>query len=250
MSKKICLILIVILVVCSFSGCKNENVSKTINSTIKATISSKNIKINKSTPNIDKKALIKKYPFLSNNTESYLKKGAKIRFKNDPYFYYVDSFNTFQFKPGGDDELESYYKESKKLYKRKDEKIEYRNYLDGVEIVKFISKKKTIDIPETVDGKHVIKLGGFINDYESDYPDYDDQMIALIPCLSYAEEYEIIYIPSSVKEIVDQTFEEPCLKSIKVSKNNKHYCSKNGILYSKNGKRKLFVPSSHPSEEY
>ncbi len=230
----------------SMSNSKSEKTksSKITNTKAKKDKTSKN-----SSVRINEKALMKKYYFLSNDTESYLRKGAKINFKMDPYFCFNDSFNTFKFMPGWDGKLFLYYKKSKKVYKRNGERIEYRDYLNGVEIIKFISKKHRINIPEKINGKYVIKLGGFVTAFESDYDGDESDGLALINCLGYAENQKKIFIPSKVKEILWGMFEHGDLEKIEVSKDNKYYSSTNGILYSKNGKRKLCVPSRHPSGE-
>ena len=254
--KKTFLILLTAIIFCSIfmSSCgeKEKKPTATTAATTIAPTTPQNTykkKTKKKPVKINKKALMKKYCFLSDDTESYLRKGAKIYFKKDPYFCFCDSFNTFKFMFGWDEKLYLYYKNSKKVYKRNGEKIEYRDYLNGVEIVKFDSKKKIINIPEKIDGKYVIKLGGFVTGFESDYPSDESDGLALINCLGYAENQKEVFIPSKVKEILWGMFEHGDLESIEVSKDNKYYSSKNGILYSKNGKRKLCVPSRHTSGE-
>ncbi len=173
------------------------------------------------------------------NIESYLSADSKINNKNVPYFYYeivgeetewYDNNNVIKMK-------ESYkYDEKHSLY--------YRDYLNGVEIVKYNAASKDAIIPSKIRGKDVIKVYGYIDkEYMLDDLDY-----SLRSCFDADFRYETIYIPATVKEIVKGTFDIETLERIEVDKNNPYYSSKDGVLYDKSGKIKLCVPPNHHSK--
>lgn len=199
------------------------------------------------------KEVVKKYPFLSDDVESYRQPGAEIFFKKDPYYNYGDAIDNFQFEPGWDDDLYSYYNKNRKEIRLNGDNIVYKDYRNGVEIMQYLSLKKHIIIPEKINGKKVIKLGGFIVGLEP--PGYglsDDDIetspMAKWPCLFSCTNMENVFIPAGVKEIQYGNF-DGWLKKITVSKKNKYYSSKDGILYNKKGTRKLCVPNYHHSGE-
>lgn len=170
--------------------------------------------------------------------EDYLSYDAKINNKSVPYYGYEIYGEESDLL---DNEYVNKIKESYKF----DKDYIYREYLDGVEIVKCNALNNKIRIPEKIKGKNVIKLGGYINTEDFFEPETD---IALKSCfLSDSNTIiEEIYIPKTVKEIIKDTFEWiDTLQKINVDKDSPYYSSKNGVLYDKSGKIKLFVPISY-----
>lgn len=170
--------------------------------------------------------------------ESYLAPDSKINNKKVPYFYYeivgegsewYDNKNVIELK-------ESYkYDEENMLY--------YKDYLNGVEIVKCNLMNKNVKIPKSIQGKAVIKLYGYIDkEYKEEDLDY-----SLRSCFDTNLNFKVINIPVTVKEIIKGTFDVETLERIEVDKKNPYYSSKDGILYDKSGKIKLCVPPNHPS---
>lgn len=171
--------------------------------------------------------------------ESYQSYDAKINYKKVPYYgFEIDEESNL---------LDNAYVEKVKQSYKYDEKSKflYRDYLEGVEIVKCNAMNNIIKIPQKIEGKNVLKLSGYIDTENFGEPEYD---IALTSCfISYS--YSIIdeiYIPKTVKEIIKDTFENiENLKRIDVDKENPYYSSKKGILYDKSGKIKLCVPNNY-----
>lgn len=175
----------------------------------------------------------------SSNEESYLNYNAKINNKKVPYYgFEIDEESNL---------LDNVYVEKVKQSYKYDEnsKIFYRDYLNGVEIVKCNAVNNIIKIPQKIKGKKVLKLGGYINTEDFGEPETD---VGLKSCfLSYSYTIlEEIYIPKNVKEIIKDTFEVVYnLKRINVDKDNPYYSSRNGILYDKSGEIKLCVPNNY-----
>lgn len=175
--------------------------------------------------------------------ESYLQEGSVINYEDIPYYYFNDPVEKSNCDTSYMESIKKEYKEYS--YNDDGDKIIYRDYLDGVEIVKYDGWDNVLKIPETIDGKPVIKLGGYLDDSDEETIGY-----ALYSCI-FTDKIEVqeIYIPSKVKEIVYDTFCDVDggydLQKIKVSKDNPYYSSKDGILYNKDGTIKLCVPNSY-----
>lgn len=171
-----------------------------------------------------------------NSIESYLQKGSIINNPKIPFYYFDDPVEIY----ANDNDTEKI-----KEYERDIKEIEdnsffaIRKYSAGVEIVQAGFEEEVIRIPEKLDGKPVIKLGGFFRDSEP--IGNEEKYFSYYNCFSYAE-CEAIYLPSTVKEIVKGTFDIESLKRIEVSDENPYYSSKNGILYNKEGTIKLCTP--------
>lgn len=119
------------------------------------------------------------------------------------------------------------------------------NYKDGVCINRYIGNEKNVVIPEKINGRDVIKIGIY---FERSWDDAADG----ISCSKYVfknafdkTEIETVYLSSSIKEIVADTFcfsNDSHLKKINVSKENTYYLSVNGILCSKKPLKILCIP--------
>lgn len=179
--------------------------------------------------------------------ESYLSYDAKINNKNVPYYgfeIYGEDVNL------QNNEYISKVKTGYKEYnnKKNGSKFIYRDYLDGVEIIKNDSMKSVIRVPEKINGKKVIKLGGYIDTDLLNNAELAEDY-SLSSCFISKAIVEEIYIPKYVKEIIKNTFEDiESLKRINVDKANPYYTSKNGVLYDKSGKIKLFTPKNEKVE--
>lgn len=179
--------------------------------------------------------------YFKNGEESYLKEGSIINNKKVPYYYFE--------RYGEESDLQNneYISSMKTSYKYDQKcRIVYRDYLDGVEIIKCDIINSVINIPETINNKKVLKLGGYIDE---EYMEADPINYSLRSCFdSYAYTIiEEIKLPASVKEIIYGTFDIESLKKLEVDKSNPYYSSKDGILYDKSGKIKLCVPPNHHS---
>lgn len=121
------------------------------------------------------------------------------------------------------------------------------DYEDGVCINKFYGSPDSngiINIPETIDNKSVVKLGGYIESID------DENVIGAFG--GYAD--IIIKIPSTVKVISqnatmnnsgiipeESRYMFVDIFGFEVDKNNPYYSSKNGTLYSKDYTKLLWV---------
>lgn len=173
-----------------------------------------------------------------NYKESYLASDSKINNKNVPYFYYeIVGEETEWYDNNNVIEL-------KKSYKYDEENmVYYKDYLNGIEIVKCNSLNKNVTIPKSIEGKDVIKFYGYIDkEYLEEDLDY-----SLRSCFDTNTKFKVINIPLTIKEIVKGTFDVETLERIEVDKNNPYYSSKDGILYDKSGKIRLCVPPNHHS---
>ena len=68
--------------------------------------------------------------------------------------------------------------------------------------------------------------------------------------LSYMSGISSINIPENVTDIEPYAFAFSGLTEIKVDENNKHYSSKDGVLFNKNLSTLIYYPSSKPGTEY
>ncbi len=160
--------------------------------------------------------------------------GNIVLFDDIPYYGYLD-------KKELTDDLEIirlYDSESYRATENDDYIIS--DYKDGVSFDRYTGEdEKVIRIPETIDGKKVVKIG--CNYMYHDYP---------MVLNAFASDYdtpvriaEVLYIPSGVKDIVRATFwTMNNLKAIEVDENNPYYYSKDGNLYSKENDKLLCAP--------
>lgn len=179
----------------------------------------------------------KKYYYVKRKSEgmdySYKSKYAHIYNPDVPYYGYGDPlnelYNTKNYQKTALSRNESDFKSD----------FSYRKFKDGVEI-SCAPFKKTINVPEKIDGKPVLKLGGEITTYEDNGYCYRES--------TWETDAEKVVISKNVQEIVSGTFSNmDHLKTIEVSKDNPYYSSENGILYNKSKTVLLFVPLKNTS---
>ena len=129
------------------------------------------------------------------------------------------------------------------------------DYEDGVCINKCYHKTfNTINIPEKLDGKPVVKIGSVLDrEYVIDEYWYNE----LSPILGFGDCE--LNIPSTVKYISSRVFLEACefdenyldeyfhITKINVDKDNPYYSSENGILFTKDKKSLLYADLSNES---
>ncbi len=144
------------------------------------------------------------------------------------------------------------------------------DYEDGVCINKYIGqgRKKdawgsyNLDIPETLDGKPVVKIGSYIEDYDYENECYYD-FVEFNPIDYYAHNVvsalsgwalDDLNLPKTIKYISKNAleswvgastndndyYESACIDDINVSQDNPYYSSENGELFSKDKKTLLF----------
>lgn len=226
-----CIVIFVLLILFCLSSCANNTQTKPVSS-----------KKSDSSPK-------------RKETESYLQKDAIINYKNIPYYYFDDPVEKIA---SNKSKVLSYLNSVQNHgytinQKEADTDYEYcycRNYLNGFEIVDLTtSLYKYIEIPEKIDGKKVIKLGGT---FEKEFPENKGNYFYRVSTRNTVGEnrdVKTIHIPRYLKEIVNGTFDEfECLERIEVDKNNAYYSSKDGVLYNKRGTKKLLVPKKHKSK--
>lgn len=226
MKKNLFLILIpfIIISLCSFYGCTGNN-SKTSQ-------------------------------IVEEQKYEFNKEGKVVLYKDSPYYGFVDE----------DEQLIDNNPPTKKGNKKVEKLMEnYRtakdntdfviqNYLYGVSIVKYQGKEDTVEIPETLDGKVVLKIGGYYHDYDSS----SNVIYFFKPAFDCSKTKKLI-LPKTIKEIVHNSFHTVCyseedssediLEIIEVSPENQYYCSSDGILYSKDKSVLLCVPSNNSMSE-
>lgn len=126
------------------------------------------------------------------------------------------------------------------------------NYEDAVCINRYMGDKNkdVIEIPEMLDGKPVIKIGGYLKE-ENVKNDDADVLGAFAGCKNFT-----LKIPSTVKYIgfeifrfysgivsVEEQYYTTLVDDIQVDENNPYYSSSDGVLYSKD--KKILLYNSH-----
>lgn len=136
------------------------------------------------------------------------------------------------------------------------------DFKDGVCINKLIFDKSkysgediTIEVPETIDGKKVLKLSGYIKDYDEDI--YHDRFMQHGFLNEFPRNYKIhLIIPSTVTDISScglygyyyhdyDDYYYVKASYIEVSPDNKVFSSIDGALYSKDKKWLLLFPDDY-----
>ena len=122
------------------------------------------------------------------------------------------------------------------------------DYEDGVSVNRYLGKDKEIDIPETLDGKKVLRLDFNFTKQPEDTLCHDGpHLYDYYHCAFDNTDIELITIPSGVKDIRYGTFsniassEKPTLKKVTVSKENKVFYSNNdGELFIKENDEMIY----------
>lgn len=180
----------------------------------------------------------KKYNYIKRAKEgydySYTSKYANILNTDVPYYNYGDPLENMYY-------TKSCKKKAEERNKTKDNgKFRYRDFKEGVEIAHVYSEN-TVTIPEKINGKPVLKLGGEITGYEDGGKCYRESTWD-----NYAKK---VVVSKNVRDIVCGTFSNmEYLKEIEVSKDNPYYSSANGILYNKDKTVLLYIPLKNPAQ--
>lgn len=133
------------------------------------------------------------------------------------------------------------------------------NYEDGICINRYFGDSRKIYIPETLDGKPVVKLGGYLVKENGMYTVASafaciDNCILNIPSTVKYISYEALAHPASLpEEPLEYRTHNAYIKKINVDENNPYYYSENGILFTKDKKRLLFMDydtALNSAEEY
>ena len=170
--------------------------------------------------------------------------------ENPNYYYAFDDFQNYYIDstPITDDIYNKLYSNT---YASPDGRFMISNYRDGVCINQYLGDEKDVIIPETIDGKKVLKIGGYALYWGSGYEN-SDIMYSLQPAFCqidtpedenwYNEKIESITIPQYVKEIYIDSFQYTVnLKKIIVADENPVFKSIGGkILLSKEGNHLLW----------
>jgi len=163
--------------------------------------------------------------------------GNIILVEDVPYYYYAEKVFWEGDKEGVEEFNEKCY-----VSKENEDYVIY-DYKDGVAISSYDGEGGDVVIPETLDGKKVVKLGCYQNNY-FDFDDENEVFASAAFCdSSNTIQIKSIHIPSGVKEIVCYTFSTngDSLK-ITVDEDNPYYYSFNGMLFSKATKKLLCAP--------
>ena len=213
----------------------------------------------------------KEYKQISNQKflSSVLYKGNVVNCRSTDYCFYTDQREILIKKEYYDflssEEMPEELKKFVDAYSTKDDGTIFSNYNGGVSIDKLAwpqtnAKNIVLEIPETIDGKNVIKLGGYItftskgNFFSpATHLEYLDQAFVFgMPNI------KSIKIPKYLKEISFGNFygvkEDNdyflAVEEILVDKENPYYSSANGVLFDKKQETLLFYPELKKEKKY
>lgn len=137
-------------------------------------------------------------------------------------------------------------------------------------------KKLEVNIPDKIEGKKVLKLGGACkklwgNEISYGYEYFETGFLVNVPsgidvtvkipktvrdiCYSsfdnshLSDDWDSYYSSNPETDKKAQKYEEAFVSKIIVDKDNPYYSSKDGILCTKNGKIKLCIPNNHHSKK-
>lgn len=167
--------------------------------------------------------------------------------KNDDYedfTCYYETPNYYHYRAVGENDKDfvDYYKN---VRTSSDGLYDVTDYEDGVCIREYLGEEKNVIIPETIDGKKVVKIG--ISYYSTEFsedetaPEYINYETAFEAQWNDVDAYnsfiESIYIPRYVREIDSYTFRTAGekLKKIEVAPENEYFKSSRGMLFSATG---------------
>lgn len=164
----------------------------------------------------------------------YQKDKTAKRYNEEIKEIYFDSDNVFNEQYSAD------YK-SRMYVSKEDKDWLISDYEGGISVNKYLGKDKEIVIPETLDGKKVLRLDFNYSKQPDDTLSHDgSHSYDYYHCAFDNTDIELITIPSGVKEIRYGTFlnisssEKPTLKKVAVNKENKVFYSNNdGDLLAK-----------------
>lgn len=132
------------------------------------------------------------------------------------------------------------------------------DYKSGVCINKYVGKDRNVIIPETLDGKKVIKLGAYIDCYFGG-DEFSNEYSSPFAASPVARKIESVTLPKTVKFISLNALHgissvgwydtykssDHSLESIYVDEDNPYYSSVDGILYTKDKGCLLQIPMNY-----
>ena len=165
-----------------------------------------------------------------------------------PYYGYIDHYDV-TYSGAGAVTVAEYKEYSKTMYESDDGAYLISDYKDGVCLNRYLGTEDTLIIPDKINGKKVIKIGGYIQKLDG------DEDFLFMSAFS-SQPVKSITLPKYVKEIADGVFRDPvfvdyfepngrnefCLESVNVSEDNQWYSSENGFLYNKDKTILLEIP--------
>ncbi|MBQ7596123.1 MAG: hypothetical protein IJU45_05610 [Clostridia bacterium] len=178
----------------------------------------------------------------------YYKEHKLIQSSEDPDHYYVfEDFQNYYYVNNTLNE-ETFDKIESSIYESPDGQFMISDYKDGICINQYLGNEKDVVIPETINGKKVIKIGGYpvfdgyVDSYSSlfsvfcKFESLEDEDLSHY----YPDNIETVTLPKYLKEIHLNSFENVVkLKRIIVDENNPYYKSTMG------GRRFLSKTGSH-----
>ena len=197
--------------------------------------------------------------YIKDNNYVYDSDDNIVLCKEMPQYGYIDYDMRVSDYASYDDFKESYNDRSKQIesiisgYRVALDNKDYiiADYQESVSVVKYNGSDSKLKIPKELDGKKVIKLGGYINK-----EGLDSNTVYKYVSPLFEKDVTEITIPSSVKEISygffysDYFDETKSLEKISVDKDNEFYSSENGVLYDKKQKVLLCVPENHSTNDF
>lgn len=186
----------------------------------------------------------------------FTEEGKIILYQDTPYYGFIDEDHRLCDSKNTAEEGIQKIKAVVQRYRTATDNSDFviQDYLNGVSIVRYKGSNSTVEIPETLDGKPVIKIGGYIHNYESS----SDPLYIYRPAFDCSEIKKIV-LSKSIKEIVCNSFHTVCfseddstddiLEEIEVDSENKYYSSHSGMLYSKDKSVLMCVPSNNRIKE-
>lgn len=171
----------------------------------------------------------------------------------DGYQKYISDSNTgYEDVPYFDcDEAMRSSEDARKYYennKRRSGDYIITDYEDGVCINKYvgwkIAENATLKVPEELDGKPVVKIGGYPiddgDDFLGAFAGNRDFTIELPSTVKYIGSYTFLYYSGVISEEDRDDF--TLVKAVEVSDDNPYYASYEGALYTKDKKSLLYDP--------
>jgi len=213
----------------------------------------------------------KEYKQISNQNflSSFIYKGNVVNCHSAEYCFYTDQREIIIEKEYYDslssEEMSEELKKFVDAYSTKDDGTIFSNYYGGISVDKLAwpetnSKNIVLEIPETINGKKVIKLGGCIT-FTS-----EGNFFSPATHLNYLDKVFLfgnpniksVKIPKHLKEISFGNFYGIkadneyflAVEEILVDKENPYYSSVNGVLFDKKQETLLFYPELKKEKEY
>lgn len=158
-------------------------------------------------------------------------------YEDVPYYDCVESMETSEL-------ARKYYENNK----RRSGDYIITDYNDGVCINQYVGGKvaenATLNVPEKIDGKPVVKIGGYPVDNGDDFlgafAGNKNFTLKLPSTVKYIGNHTFLYYSGIIPEENRDDF--TLVKSVEVSEDNPYYASYKGALYTKDKKSLLYEP--------